>query len=97
MCPPLFNSSEEIYGAHSSAPYSYAPEKIGDKVPSRIFEDSREILENSRISRVRMRAINFRESFEGNSRKFPKFENENEGNIFESFGIPTRCFCARAF
>ena len=62
--------------------------KVGDKVPLRIFEDSREILENSRISRVRMRAINFRESFEGNSRKFSKFENENEGNIFESFGIP---------
>ena len=36
-----------------------------------------------------MRAINFRESFEGNSRKFSKFENENEGNIFESFGIPS--------
>ena len=37
-----------------------------------------------------MRAINFRESFEGNSRKFSKFENENEGNIFESFGIPSQ-------
>ena len=36
-----------------------------------------------------MRAINFRESFEGNSQKFSKFENENEGNIFESFGIPS--------
>ena len=36
-----------------------------------------------------MRAINFRESFEGNSRKFSKFENENEGNIFESFGNPS--------
>ena len=35
-----------------------------------------------------MRAIYYRESFEGNSRKFSKFENENEGNIFESFGIP---------
>ena len=71
--------------------------KIGDKVPSRIFEDSREILENSRISRVRMRAINFQESFEGNSRKFSKFENENEGNIFENFGIPTvlSIFCRK--
>ena len=59
----------------------------------RIFEDSREILENSRISRVRMRAINFRESFEGNSRKFSKFENENEGNMFESFGIPSPNVC----
>ena len=37
-----------------------------------------------------MRAINFRESFEGNSRKFSKFENENESNIFESFGIPSQ-------
>ena len=35
-----------------------------------------------------MRAMYFRESFEGNSRKFSKFENENEGDIFESFGIP---------
>ena len=38
---------------------------------------------------MRMRAIYFGEFFEGNSRKFSKFENENEGNIFESFGIPT--------
>ena len=35
-----------------------------------------------------MRAIYHWESFEGDSRKFSKFENENEGNIFESFGIP---------
>ena len=34
-------------------------------------------------------AVYYRESFEGNFRKFSKFENENEGNIFESFGIPT--------
>lgn len=40
-----------------------------------------------------MRAINFREPFEANSRKFSKFENENEGNIFESFGIPTNYQC----
>ena len=32
-----------------------------------------------------MRALYFRESFEGNSRKF---ENENEDNIFENFGLP---------
>ena len=36
-----------------------------------------------------MRAIYYREFFEGNSRKFSKFENENEGKIFESFGIPS--------
>ena len=37
---------------------------------------------------MRMRAKYFREFFEGNSQKFSKFESENEGNIFESFGIP---------
>ena len=37
---------------------------------------------------MRMRAIFYREFFEGNSRKFSKFESENEGNIFESFGNP---------
>ena len=36
-----------------------------------------------------MRAKYYRESFEGNSRKFSKIENENEGNISESFGIPS--------
>jgi len=35
-----------------------------------------------------MRAIFHREFFEGNSQKFLKFKSENEGNIFESFGIP---------
>ena len=38
--------------------------------------------------RMKMRAIFYREFFEGNSRKFSKFESKNEGNIFESFGIP---------
>ena len=42
-----------------------------------------------------MRAIYFREFFEGDSRKFSKFENENEGNILESFGIPTCMYCFR--
>ena len=37
---------------------------------------------------MRMRAIFYLEFFEGNSRKFSKFESENEGNIFESFGNP---------
>ena len=37
---------------------------------------------------MRMRTKYYREFFEGNSRKFSKFENENEGNIFENFGIP---------
>ena len=36
-----------------------------------------------------MRAKYYREFFEGNSRKFSKIENENEGKISESFGIPT--------
>ena len=34
-----------------------------------------------------MRAVYYKKSFEGNSRKFSKFENE--GNIFECFGIPS--------
>ena len=37
---------------------------------------------------MRTRAKYYRDSFEDNSRKFSKIENENEGNIFESFGIP---------
>ena len=37
---------------------------------------------------MRMRVIFYREFFEGNSRKFSKFESENEGNIYESFGNP---------
>ena len=36
-----------------------------------------------------MRAIFYQEFFEGSSRKFSKFESENEGNIFESFGNPS--------
>ena len=39
---------------------------------------------------MRKRAIYFLEFFEGNFRKFSKFENE--GNIFKSFGIPTSNF-----
>ena len=38
---------------------------------------------------MRMRAKYYREFFEGNSRKFSKIENENEGKISESFGIPS--------
>ena len=33
-----------------------------------------------------MRAVYYQKFFEGGSRKFSKFEND--GNIFESFGIP---------
>ena len=54
-------------------------------------------LENSQNLRVRMRALYFREFFEGNSRKFLKFESENEGNIFESFGNPTPNHLARFY
>ena len=35
---------------------------------------------------MRMRAIFYQEYFEGDSRKFSKFESENEGNTFENFG-----------
>ena len=38
---------------------------------------------------MRMRAIYFQEFFEDNSQKFSKFESENEGNLFESFGNPS--------
>ena len=69
-------------GTHAQVPSLFL--QPSENLFLRIFEDSREILENSRNSRMRTRAKYYQESFEGNSQKFSKIENE--GNIFESFG-----------
>ena len=38
---------------------------------------------------MRMRAIFYQEFYEGNSKELSRFENENLGNIFESFDNPS--------